>query len=200
MLLTIYHIYLNSRVFLSRNYQLIVAPRKFDVLKTNICTRNEALRANMLVLRTSNFLGATIRPIVPRHKHSIVIIVLHYFFPRASSFIILNYFQLFRWKPLKWNVKFEKQNRQKSTWYNFNSLFSISLLVCRKIFTDEYITVSIRVFSTDGQYGLIVSLRGWTLSRHVINLNQWESEKIWWWSIIVSSVANQRIAFVIDRL
>ena len=26
----------------------------------------------MLVLRTSNFQGATIRPIVPRHKHSIV--------------------------------------------------------------------------------------------------------------------------------
>ena len=47
--------YLNNRVFLSRNYRLIVAPRKFDVLKTNICPRSEALRANMLVLRTSNF-------------------------------------------------------------------------------------------------------------------------------------------------
>ena len=58
--------YLNNRVVLSRNYRLIVAPRKFDVLKTN-----------MLVLRTSNFQGATIRPIVPRHKHSIVFIVHH---------------------------------------------------------------------------------------------------------------------------
>ena len=29
----------------------------------------------MLVLRTSNFQGATIRLIVPRHKHSIVFIV-----------------------------------------------------------------------------------------------------------------------------
>ena len=27
----------------------------------------------MLVLRTSNFQGATIRPIVPRHKHPIVL-------------------------------------------------------------------------------------------------------------------------------
>jgi len=45
---------------------VIVAPRKFDVLK-----------ANMLVLRTSNFQGATIRPIVPRYKHSIVFIVHH---------------------------------------------------------------------------------------------------------------------------
>ena len=69
--------YLNNRVFLSRNYRLIVAPRKFDVLKTNICPRSEASRANMLVLRTSNFQGATIRSIVPRHKHSIVFIV-HY--------------------------------------------------------------------------------------------------------------------------
>ena len=43
--------YLNNRVFLSLNYRLIVTPRKFDVLKTN-----------MLVLRTSNFQGLTIRP------------------------------------------------------------------------------------------------------------------------------------------
>ena len=59
-----YH--LSNRAFLSRNYRLIVAPRKFDVLK-----------ANMLVLRTSNFQGATIRPIVSRHKHAIVFIVHH---------------------------------------------------------------------------------------------------------------------------
>ena len=52
--------YLNSRVFLSRNYRLIVAPRKFDVLKRNICLRSEASRANMLVLGTSNFQGTTI--------------------------------------------------------------------------------------------------------------------------------------------
>ena len=37
----------------------------------------------MLVLRTSYFQGATIRPIVPRHKHSIVFIVQHYIFFRA---------------------------------------------------------------------------------------------------------------------
>ena len=48
------------RVFLSRNYRLIVIPQKFEVLKTNICLRIEAWRANMLVLRTSNFQGATI--------------------------------------------------------------------------------------------------------------------------------------------
>ena len=69
--------YLNNRVFLSRNYRLIVVPRKFDVLKQE--ARSEALRANMLVLRTSNFQGTnlTFRPIVPRHKHSIVFSVHH---------------------------------------------------------------------------------------------------------------------------
>ena len=50
-----------NRVFMSRNYRLIVAPPKFDVLKTSV-----------FVLRTSNFGGANIRPIVPRQKHSIV--------------------------------------------------------------------------------------------------------------------------------
>ena len=45
------------RVFLLKNYKLIVAPRKFDVLKANICPRSEASSVNMLVLRTSNFQG-----------------------------------------------------------------------------------------------------------------------------------------------
>ena len=40
--------------------------------KTNIFPRIEASRTNLLVLRTSNFQGATITPIVPRHKHFIV--------------------------------------------------------------------------------------------------------------------------------
>ena len=29
----------------------------------------------------------------------------------------------------------------------------------------------------------MVSIRGWTVSRHVSNLNQLESEKIYWWTI-----------------
>ena len=65
-------IYLNNTVFLSRNYRLIVARRKFDVLKTKICPRSEASRANMLVLRTSNFQGATIRPIDPNTLFSLL--------------------------------------------------------------------------------------------------------------------------------
>ena len=70
--------YLNNSVSVEPlNYRLIVAPRKFDVLKTNICPRSEASKANMLVLKISNFQGATMRPIVPRQEHSIVFIVHH---------------------------------------------------------------------------------------------------------------------------
>ena len=46
---------LNNRVFMSRNYRLMVAPRKFDVPKIDICPRRKASRANMLVLGTSIF-------------------------------------------------------------------------------------------------------------------------------------------------
>ena len=49
--------YLNNRVFLSRDYRLIVDPRKFEVT---------------LDMLKTNFQGATIRPIVPRHKHTLL--------------------------------------------------------------------------------------------------------------------------------
>ena len=86
-----------NRVFLSRNYPLIVARRKFDVLKTNICLRSEASRENMLVLRTSNFQGATIRPIVPRQKHSQYCPYCspQNFLPHANSKIDQNSIKLF---------------------------------------------------------------------------------------------------------
>ena len=46
----------------------------------------------MLVLRTSNFQGATIRLIVPRHKHSIVFIVNTKF---SSARTFKNHIELF---------------------------------------------------------------------------------------------------------
>ena len=60
----------------------------------------------MLILRTSNFQGATIRPIVPIHKpHSIVYIAHHYFFPACQFINYIEFFNFFRWKLLKPNVK-----------------------------------------------------------------------------------------------
>ena len=67
----------------------------------------------MVVLRTSNFQGATIRPIVTRHKHSIVFIVHHLIFrlrhaaklrttriylskfPTAMEHLVVSYFPLY---------------------------------------------------------------------------------------------------------
>ena len=46
---------LDNRVFMSRNFGQIVAPCKFDVLKTQA-----SLLGQIFVLRTSHFWGATI--------------------------------------------------------------------------------------------------------------------------------------------
>ena len=63
----------------------------------------------MLVLRTSNFQGATIRPTVPRHKHSIVFIVQHLILFRTlvqkSIRLQLNYFSDFETKAVKAKYK-----------------------------------------------------------------------------------------------
>ena len=113
-------------MFLSRNYRLIVAPRKFDVLKKNICPWSEASRANMLVLRTSNFQGATIRPIVPRHKHSIVFIVHRQIFFRTlvqKSLLDFNWIisKILRRKPWKPNINL-KTKTDKNPWGNSSEI------------------------------------------------------------------------------
>ena len=63
----------------------------------------------MLVLRTSNFQGATITPIVPRQKHSIVFIAHHEIFFRRlvqkSIRLQLNYFPHFGTKAVKAKYK-----------------------------------------------------------------------------------------------
>ena len=110
--------YLNNRVFLSRNYRLIVAPWKFDVPKTN-----------MLVLRTSNFQGATIRPIVPT-LYCLYCSPLN-FLPGASSKINWISFNFFRWKPWKPNVKKEKRQNPLNT-------ISIVCFLQTRLFTEKF--------------------------------------------------------------
>ena len=131
-------------MFLSRNYRLIVAPQKFDVLKTN-----------MLVLRSSNLQGATVRPTVPRHKHSIVFIVHHKMFFRApvqkSIGLVSNFLD-------------ESRESQKT---DKNSLTTISIagFLQPRLFTEKFSrtgtihprifrgrALSIRAFSADGHY------------------------------------------------
>ena len=61
----------DNRVFMSRNYRLIVDPWKFDVLKTSIFAPASLLE-QIFVLRTSNFRGETISRLFARQQHSIV--------------------------------------------------------------------------------------------------------------------------------
>ena len=154
-------------------YRLIVAPRKFDVLKTNICPRREASRANMLVLITLNFKEATIRPIVP-NINTLLSLLFTTKFSSARQFNnhIEFIFNFFKWKPLKSNVKFKKGNRLKPSKFNFMfQLFIFDKTLAYRIFSRTAI-LSIRVFFSNVHYGLIVSPRRGTLSRHVINLIQ----------------------------
>ena len=48
----------------------------------------------------------------------------------------LNFFSIFRWKPWKPNVKFEKKTDKSP--FNTFSIFFTNLFVYRKFFTDEY--------------------------------------------------------------
>ena len=83
-------------------------------------------------------------------------------------------------KAVKANIKFETENRLKP--FKQFQLFNVykTHLFTEKISPTTTIhpgifggrALSIRVFLADGHYGLIVALRGWALSRHVINLNQ----------------------------
>ena len=100
----------------------MVALQKFDVLKTNICPRGEASKANMLVLRTSN---------LANFEHSIVFTVhdkiIIFFCVLVRTFKI----NFLRWKPRKGNVKYEKENRQ-----NHLNTISIIYVVQTHLFTE----------------------------------------------------------------
>ena len=101
--------YLNNRVFCQGTIGLIVAPRKFDVLKTNNCPRAKLRGQIWWFSGTSDFQGATIRPIVPRQTLYCIYCSSLNFLPRASSKIIANYFQPS--SRTKCNIK--KKNSQK---------------------------------------------------------------------------------------
>ena len=89
----------------------------------------------MLVLRTSNFQGATIRPIVPRHKHYCLSCSPLNFLPRASSNIIANYLQNFLQERRESQMQSLEKKRDKLCLQFF---FPISPLVHRIIFKEEF--------------------------------------------------------------
>ena len=116
-----------------KNYWLIFAPRNFDVLKTNIYPRSEALRKNMQVLRTSNFQGQ-----LSDWEFRQFITLLFYCSPLARQF--KNHFQLFFnlliWKPRKAKCKSWKKHTIPIMQFQ---LFIFYKPACfRKLFMDEY--------------------------------------------------------------
>ena len=100
-------------MFLSRNYRLIIARRKFDVFKTN-----------MLVLRTSNLISKGQLSDRQFQDINTLLSCLHClpltFLPRTSSKIILNYFQFFEKTAVKVNILKKKTDK--------NSLNTISIV------------------------------------------------------------------------
>ena len=62
----------DNRVFMSRKYRLIIAPRKFDVLTTSIFALEASLLGQIFVFKNIKFPRGNYQPIVPRQKHSIV--------------------------------------------------------------------------------------------------------------------------------
>ena len=155
-------VYLNNRMFQSRSYQLIVAPWKFGDLKEQISAKSEASRANTLVLRSSNFHGATIRPIiiVPRQKHLIFRAPVH-----KSYWIIFIFFWREAWKP---NVKFGKKTKKTNS--KCRSI-NLSYLLKARLTTEKISrtsTIHQGIFlghSLEKHYGQIISLHWWTLAR-----------------------------------
>ena len=111
-LATLLTIYLNNRVFLSRNYRLMVVPWQFDVLKANIYY----LLSLLFITKFSSFL--------------------------SSIRLQLNYFQLFEMKVVKAKWKIWKRKQTKRPTYNFNCLFSTNPLVQKKFHGWFYIWLS----------------------------------------------------------
>ena len=107
-----------------------------------------SFEGNMIILRTSNFQGAAIRPIVPRHKHSLLFSTV----PRAISKFTrlqLNYFQLFEIEAVK--TKLKKKLKKKTDKTSFVQLQSFILYKPSCVGTNFLGGgLSIQVFSADG--------------------------------------------------
>ena len=159
-----------SSRFLSRNYWLILAPWKFDVLKTNICRKSEASRTNMLVLRTSNFHGATIRPIVPRHS---IVFIVHRWIFFASRFILnirssVSRITFSDW--LRYSLSILLQIVSSLAVYIEGRFFVFSKCLCRRFRLKFWTTT--RFILKQLQYSLSISMCDSWLGLHPCQLSQ----------------------------
>ena len=120
-------------------------PHEYDKsLFSKISTLDSVLASllgQIFVLRISNFRETTISAIVPRQKHSIVnrpgtkILYCLYclILPRASSKIILNYFQLFYTKAVEARCKIWKFKTDK----DLLKTISIVYFLQARLFTEQ---------------------------------------------------------------
>ena len=119
--------YLNSRVFL-------VEKLLDDSCPAKICC---SWTKYLLVLKTSNFQRATIRPIVPRQTLNCLYCSPLNFHACACSKIKWIIFNFLRWnhESKMWNLK---KKTDEPPQYNLDCLFYTNPLVYRKLFTDNY--------------------------------------------------------------
>ena len=109
-----------------------------------------------MTLRTSNFQGATIRPIVPRHLYCSLINFFRALVQKQVG-LQLNYLQLFEIKAAETKRKIRKRKQTKTPFKQFQMFFKKPAWL-QKNFHGK--VLAIRVFSSEGHYALIVSLRG----------------------------------------
>ena len=101
--------YLNNRVFLSRNYRLIVALRKFDVL-IQYLPKKRSFDGKYASFKNIKFPRGNYQT---DSSHWDVNTLMSLLFTTKFSSAHLNriIFKFLRWKPLKPNEKFEKENK-----------------------------------------------------------------------------------------
>jgi len=114
--------YLNNRVFLSRNHRPTAAPRKSDALKTSIFAREAKLRGQICQFQEHQTSKGQPSDRKLRDINTLLSLSFTTKFSSARQFKIhIELFSTFldesRERSLKPNVKCEKENRQKPTYY-----------------------------------------------------------------------------------
>ena len=167
-------------MFLSGNYRLITVPLKFYGLNTNVFARNEASRANLLVLRTPNSIQAAT---INREFQDINTLLSLLFITKFSSAGQFNsqliYFKSFEMKAVKANCKW-KIRKIKHTKAH---LIQFQLFIFYKPTCTEQ-------FSSSTDPGLFRVRAVWADSVSPRN-----RKKKWWYSLMVIKVMDSLIKF-----
>jgi len=135
---------INNGVFLSRNYRLKVTPRKYDVLKTNICPGS--FEGKHSSLKNKKF---------PRRNYQTESLYCSPAKLRARLKIMFSYFQPFQMKGIKAKVHFKKKAdkfrlpvfhfKPACLQNNFHGYFTRTVTMSRWILSDHFHVISLNV-------------------------------------------------------